>query len=225
MSNNFETILYMRNMSINHDYKTGINLLDSVYKISVKRRPAKKSRWRHMQLAIKPRYLWNHATQIKSYYRMLSGSHGSWSLFQNLLWKIAWSAPGGEIPMTSYPACNKTSLSRKPCIPDKTLLWTSIRMSWSLFQNPLWNSACSAPCWRDWRWRHKRLPIKPRYLRNHEWELKTYYGTLSESHGRSFRIRHEKSPEVTPSGELTMRSYPVGNKNSLSRKPCISDIT
>jgi len=37
------------------------------------------------------------------------------------------------------------------------------------------------------------------------------------------RIRHEKSPETFPSGEITMTSYPVGNKTSLSRKPCISN--
>jgi len=28
------------------------------------------------------------------------------------------------------PACNKTSLSRKPCIADKTLLWNAFRKSW-----------------------------------------------------------------------------------------------
>jgi len=33
-------------------------------------------------------------------------------------------------------ACNKTSLSRKPCIPDEKLLWNAIKKSWSLFQNP-----------------------------------------------------------------------------------------
>jgi len=32
--------------------------------------------------------------------------------------------------MTSYLVGNETSLSRKPCIPDKKLLW--IRKSWSL---------------------------------------------------------------------------------------------
>jgi len=34
--------------------------------------------------------------------------------------------------MTSYPACNKTSLSRKPCIPDKKLLLITIMKSWLL---------------------------------------------------------------------------------------------
>jgi len=52
--------------------------------------------------------------------------------------------PGGKLTMTSYPACNKTSLSRKPYIPDKIF----------------------------------------------------YHGTLSGGHGRSFRIRHEKSREA-----------------------------
>jgi len=70
--------------------------------------------------------------------------------------------------MTSFPVGNNTSLSRKPCIPDKS-----------------------------------------------------YSGTLSGSHDRSFTIRHEKLPEAPPSGEITMTSYPVSNKTSLSRKPSI----
>jgi len=40
---------------------------------------------------------------------------------------------------------------------------------------------------------------------------------------RFFRIRQEKSREVPPGGGLTMTSYPIGNKTSLSRKPCIAD--
>jgi len=55
----------------------------------------------------------------------------SWSIFQNPPCKIAWSAPAIEITLTSYPACNKTSLSRKPCIPVKKLLWNTIRKSYS----------------------------------------------------------------------------------------------
>jgi len=72
--------------------------------------------------------------------------------------------------MTSYPVGNKTSLSRKPCIADKKLLWNA-----------------------------------------------------SGSHGSSYRIRHGKLPETPPSGGLTMTSCPVGNKTSLSQKPCIAD--
>jgi len=45
--------------------------------------------------------------------------------------------------------------------------------------------------------------------------IKSYYGTLSGSHGLSFRIRHEKSPEAPPGGEITMTSYPVSNNTSL----------
>jgi len=53
--------------------------------------------------------------------------------------------PVGEITMKLYLTCNKTSLSRKPCIPDTKLLWNAIRKSWSLFQNPSCNMAWSAP--------------------------------------------------------------------------------
>jgi len=47
--------------------------------------------------------------------------------------------------------------------------------------------------------------------------------TKIRSHGHSFRIRHEKSPKAPPDWEITMTSYPVCNKTSLSRKPWISD--
>jgi len=39
----------------------------------------------------------------------------------------------------------------------------------------------------------------------------------------SFRIRHENSPEAPPGGEITMTSYPDGNKTSWSQKSCIRD--
>jgi len=65
MSNNFETVRDTRNMSMNHDYETGVALSDSVNKTCVKRPLAEKSRWRNFRLAIKARYLWNHASQLK----------------------------------------------------------------------------------------------------------------------------------------------------------------
>jgi len=34
--------------------------------------------------------------------------------------KMRGAPPGGEIMMTSYPACNKTSLSRKRCIQTES---------------------------------------------------------------------------------------------------------
>jgi len=52
-------------------------------------------------------------------------------------------------------------------------------------------------------------------------QIKSYIGTLSGSHGRSFRIRHVESREAPPGGGLTTTSYPVGNKTSFSRKPCM----
>jgi len=108
--------------------------------------------------------------------------------------------PGREITMTLYPPCNDTSLSRKPCIADKKLIWSSIRESWSLFQNPSYKIAWSAP----WRRNHddviSGLQKKPRYLGNQGSQIKSYHWSLSGSHDRSFRIRHEKSREA-PRGE------------------------
>jgi len=57
------------------------------------------------------------------------------------------------------------------------------------------------------RWRHIRLAIKPYYLRNHVSQVKSCYGSLSRSRGRSFRIRREKSREAPPGGQITMTSY------------------
>jgi len=124
-SNNSETVRDTRNMSMNHDKETGDALLDSVNKTFVKRPLAEKSRWRHIRLAIKPRYLGNHACQIKSYYRTLSGSHDRSFRIRH---KKSPEAPStGKITVTSYPVGNETSLSRKPCIPDEKLLRNTIR--------------------------------------------------------------------------------------------------
>jgi len=43
MSNNSETVRDVRNMSMNHDYKTGVTLSDSFNKTCVKRPLAEKS--------------------------------------------------------------------------------------------------------------------------------------------------------------------------------------
>jgi len=145
----------------------------------------------------------------------------SWSIFQNPLCKIAWSAPGREITMTSYPAFNKTSFSWKPCIPDKKLLWNTIRKSSSLFHNPSCKIVWSSPQAAKSRWRHIRLSIELCYLGNHASQIKSYYGTLSGSHCRCSRIRHEKSREAPPGGGLTITSYPVSNTTSISWKPCM----
>jgi len=125
--------------------------------------------------------------------------------------------------MTSYPPWNTTSLSRKPCIPDEKLIWNTISKSWSLFQNPSWKIAVKCPLASKLRWRHFRLALKARYLGNHASPIKSYYWSLLGSHGRTFRIRHEKSREAPPGGEIMMTSYPAGNKTSLYRKPCIPD--
>jgi len=69
----------------------------------------------------------------------------------------------------------------------------------------------------DWRWCHIRFKITP-YLPNHASQIKSYYGTLSGSHGRSFRIRHKnrlKRPLAAKSRWLHIR---------LAIKPLISEI-
>jgi len=54
-------------------------------------------------------------------------------------------------------------------------------------------------------------------------QIKRFYETLLGSHVRSFRIRPQIMRAAPPDGGLTMTSYPVGNKTSLSRKPYIAD--
>jgi len=118
-------------------------------------------------LAIKPRYIGNHASQIKSYYGTLSDSHGR--CFRIRRAKLLEAHLAEKSP-----------------------------------------------------WRHIRLAIKPRYLGNNASQMKSYYWTLSGSQARSFRIRREKLPKAPPGEEITMTFYPVGNKTSLYRKPCIT---
>jgi len=58
------------------------------------------------------------------------------------------------------------------------------------------------------------LQTKERNLVNHTSQIKSYYGSLSGSQGRSFRIRHEKTREAPLGGEIMMKSYPA------CKKPC-----
>jgi len=69
----------------------------------------------------------------ESYYGTLSASHGRSFRFRHE--NLPETLPSVEITMTSYPACNETSLSRNPCILDKMLVWNAISKSWSLYQN------------------------------------------------------------------------------------------
>jgi len=157
---------------MNYDYETGVDLSDSVNKTFVKRPLAEKSQWCHFPLAIKPRYLGKHASQIKSYYGTLSGSHGR--SFRIRHKKLPEARPGGEITMKSYPVWNKTSLSRKPCNAAKNVLWITIRSHARSFRIRHENRL-KRPLASNSRWRHIRFEIKPCYLGNHAWQLKSYY--------------------------------------------------
>jgi len=164
MSNNFQTLRDTRSISL-------IMSLFQIPSAKPASNLAEKSRWRHIRLAIKPRYLGNHAFQIKSY-------KGSLIHYQEVMFALSESV-------------------FKKCV-----------------QRPLAE---------DWRWRHIRLAIKPRYLGNHAFQIKRYSRTLSWTCGRSFRIRQEKVCAAPPDGGIIMTPFPVGNKTSLCPKRCIPD--
>jgi len=124
--------------------------------------------------------------------------------------------------MTSYPACNKTSLSRKPRIADIKLLWDTSRRSRSLFQNPSRKIAWSAP-WGEIMMTSYRACKKTLLSRKPRMVAKSYYESSTGSYGRSCRNRHGESPETPPGGKIMMTSYPACNKTSLPRKPRIPD--
>jgi len=76
-----------------------VALSESVIKNRVKRPLASKSRLLHIRLAMKPRYLGNHASQMKSYSGTLSRNDGrSFRIRQE---KSSEAPPSGEITMTS----------------------------------------------------------------------------------------------------------------------------
>jgi len=157
MSNNSETVGDVWNMSMNHDYETGVALSDSDNKSSPL---AEKSRWRHIRLAIKPRYLKNHASQIKSYCWSLSGSYDCSSVIRHE--KSHEAPPGRGLTITSYPVSNTTSLSRKQCmVAVDHELEVMVALSESVMKMCVHHSLAE-----DWRWRHVRLAIKHLYLGN-----------------------------------------------------------
>jgi len=120
--------------------KVTVALSISVMWNSVKRPLADKSLWRQYNFVISdtmhPR---------KSYYGTPSESHGR--SFRNCYEELRKVTPGREITMTSYPAYNKTSLSRKTFIPDKKWLREAKGKSWMFLQNPSLTCKCSVP-WR-----------------------------------------------------------------------------
>jgi len=76
------------------------------------------------------------------------------------------------------------------------------------------NSLLEAPLAEKSRSRHIRLAIQPRYLGNYVSHINSYYELLSGSHGRSFKIHHEKvrAAPPPPGGGLTMTLYPFAIK-------------
>jgi len=79
--------------------EVNLALSESAMKNCLKRPLAEKSRWRHIRLAIQPRYLVNHPSQIKSYYGTLLGSHAH--SFRIRHENMCATPPGGGLTMTS----------------------------------------------------------------------------------------------------------------------------
>jgi len=112
------------------------------------------------------------------------------------------------------PKLNKASESAKPFVTCCIMKLGSLIQIPST--KPLWNAPSGEITMTSFSVGNKTL-----LSWNHASQIKSCYGTLSGSHGRSFRIRHEKSPEVPPVGGLTITSYPVGNTTSLSWNQCM----
>ena len=91
-----------------------VALSESVNKKCLKRPQAEKSRWRHIRLAFKLRYLGKHASHTKSYYGTLSGSHSCSSKIRQQ--EVPEAPRSGEFTMTSQPVGLETTFSQKPCI-------------------------------------------------------------------------------------------------------------
>jgi len=88
-----------KKLLLNAIRKTRSLFQNSSWKIVGKRPLAEKSRWRHIRLAIKPRYLGNYASQINNYYGTLLGSHGR--SFRIRHEHVSAARPGGGLTMTS----------------------------------------------------------------------------------------------------------------------------
>jgi len=146
------------------------------------------------------------------------------ALSQSLMKMYVQRPPGKGLTMTSYPPCNKSSLSRKPRTSMKSYYGT-LSGNHGLSFRILHEKGVKRILAEDLRWHHIRLSIIPRFLGKHTSQMKSNYGKLSESHDRSFRIRHVKQRAAPPGGGQTMTSYPVCNTTSLSRKPCLAAKT
>jgi len=170
---------------------------------------------------MKPCHLGNYASQTKNYWGTLSGSNGRSIRISHE--NSPEAPPCGEIMMTSHRVCNITSLSRKPCIPDKKLLKNAIRKSWSLFQNPSWKIVWSAP----WRRNHDDV------LSALQWNL-----IISETINPRWNVTMERYEEVMVTLSKSVmknclkrflvdksrwRHIRLAIKISLSRTPCIPD--
>jgi len=107
--------------------------------------------------------------------------------------------------MTSYPAGNKPRFLGNHASEIKVTMERYQKVMVALSESVM-KKYVQRPLADKSRRCHIRLPIKPRYLGNHESLIKSYHDSVPGSHYRFFRIRHEKSREAPPGGILNMTS-------------------
>jgi len=171
----------------------------------------------------KPRYLGNHASQIKvtiEHCQEVMVALSEFVMKNSVKRPLAEKSRWRHIRLAIKPLNLGNHVSQ-----NKSYL-ESLSGSHALSFRIRNEKSPEAPLTEKSRWRHIRLGIKPRYLGNHATEMKSYFGTLSGSHGRFFRMRHVNSPEApTIREEITVTSYPACKKTSFSREPCVPDKT
>jgi len=128
MLNTFETVRDTRNTSMNHNSGTAVARSHSVN--CVKQPLSGGLTMTPYPVGNKTSLSRNHASQIWSYYGFLSASHGR--SFEICYQKVRAAPPGEWLMMTSYPVCNKTSLSGRLCVTDTNLVLNSFMKAWSL---------------------------------------------------------------------------------------------
>ena len=158
--------------------------------------------------------------------RLLLNTNGKpLSPIQILSSRTVHSAPHGYILVTSLSVCKKTSLSRKQCVIDEKCLWNTTRKPQSAFQNPSFQTAYSDPQ----RIQHHDViaglqenviiseTVRDRNKVNSEHQQETYIA-LSNS-----VVENCTQRPLAESGDISMTSFSVCKKTSLSRKRCMTD--
>jgi len=133
---------------------------ESVMWNGAKRPLAEKSRWLHIRLVIKPRYLGNHASQIIRYYGTLLRSQGCFFRFSQ--YNLRFAPPGWR----KIQLAIKPRFLGKNASHIKSYYGTLSGSHGRSFKTYIVKQGVRRPLAEDWRKPHIQLAIKPRYLGN-----------------------------------------------------------